>query len=187
MSSQSFDKKYEKFRYRLQVHMCRTTHCLGAHTFKYYHNFVSTKGLYLDKISKGKTTTWEKDVYIRKMEYWYAAGKNIDLVVNISELMADTTHYIKRYIDTHTIDSQFKFTLVYYIVGVLGSYKKLSMHREIINFRYIIRFDGRLYHEVSPLLSGVGYLKIFSSYLIKEWSILHIFYAYTDMSLVIYP
>ena len=56
MRSQARDKKCKNFKYLWQVHMGRTTQCLGARNFCYPHNFVAGKGVYMHDISSSKRT-----------------------------------------------------------------------------------------------------------------------------------
>ena len=175
MRSQARDKKCKNFKYLWQVHMGRTTQCLGARNFCYPHNFVAGKGVYMHDISSSKRTRWIKDVYrlcrkiIRKIDFEYAGEKD-DWVVNISA-MNNKSHYIKKHIDKSDIDSQYGFTLGNYKGGTLSSYNELGVKIELKNCRRIVRFDGRLPHEVSPVISGERYSIIFFKLFDRRMSI----------------
>ena len=181
LRSQSRDKNCKKFKYLWQVHMGRTTYTLGCRNFTYPHNFIPGKGVFMKNVLDGKQTDWVKDVYkicqqlIRKINYDYA-GENDDWVVNISA-MTNTGHYIKKHTDKCDIDSQYAFTFGSFTGGTLCSYNHLNIKNDINNFRRVVRFDGRLPHEVSPVLSGFRYsvifFKVFDRRLLCSTPILH--------------
>ena len=166
MRTQSRDKKLrKKFNCLWQVQVGRSIQALGCRNFSNPHNFINGKGVYMQNISDSKRTNWVKDVYkicqqiIRKIDYEYA-GDNDDWVVNISA-MTNTGHYIKKHTDKRDIDSQYAFTLGSFTGGILSSYNKLNIKKELNNYRRVVCFDGRLPHEVSAVVSGLRYSVIF--------------------------
>ena len=164
--TQARDKKLRKiFNYNFQFHIERTCQALGSINFTRPHKCIACKGVNMHEVYDGTRSEKIKSIYIvlqniiRIINSEYA-GDNNDWVVNISA-MTKGSHYNKKPIDKEDIDSQNAFTLGSFPGGILRSYNNLGIMKDINNFRRVVRFDGRLPHEVSQVLSGCRYSVIF--------------------------
>jgi len=166
INSQSRDKKQrKKFNLKFQMQLGRSTFTVGTKNFTFPHNFMRGKGVNMNEVCSGSRSGKVKRIYILLHEILLLidqnfAGLDNDWVVNISA-MTKGSHYVKKHVDKEDIDSQYAFTLGSFTGGILRSYNNLGEFKDINNFRRVVRFDGRLPHEVSQVLSGCRYSIIF--------------------------
>ena len=167
---QTRDKKKNQLNFRFQFTIGRTARARTYSDktyFRFKHNFRDNIGIYsineteLADPLKAKTKSAEqKDLYymagklLNTIDSGYAAGGH--WVVQIHAMDHDSK--INKHKDTNDITFQYGVTLGDYEGGNLVTWDSCGENPSEIKVQNkVVKLDGRLFHQVTPVVSGIRY------------------------------
>ena len=122
------------------------------------HNFKNTTAYIKPVDEQSGPTREQKKAYrkamriLRKIDPEYATGETL---VQFAHMMS-TEHYVARHMDKHDISHQYAVSLGKYHGATLRCYDASHQVHDIDNRHKVVKFDGRLPHEVivAPTFEG---------------------------------
>eukprot|EP00945_MAST-04E_sp_MAST-4E-sp1_P000555 g555.t1 len=162
VSTQNRDQNKRKFSLKWQKAMGRT---VGTwHTFTLPHNFKPGKKVFINgDYAKGTTKQFVELYHVARLlllciDPEYAC--NGDFVVQFALMTDPKKHYVKQHGDVEDITYQYAMGLGNYKGGLLRVHTK-SGPRDIDIRNRLVKFDGRLPHEVVNYQGGNRFTVIF--------------------------
>ena len=167
---QTRDKQKNQLNFRFQFTIGRTARgrtYSDKTYFRFKHNFRDNIGVYsineteLAHPLKAKTKSpAQKDLYymagklLNTIDPGYAAGGH--WVVQIHAMDHDSK--INKHKDSNDITFQYSVTLGEYEGGKLVTWDSCGENRTEMNVHNkVVKLDGRLFHQVTPVTSGIRY------------------------------